>query len=218
MASTPTAQARRSSSARRRSRPPAQARPGSRERRGGKRSRRHDHGDGNAQRHRRPTPPRPRSAFRATARPSSRPAAERSRRPATRSRSSGGTDQTATFDNFTISNLSGDLIFADPSIATVNFNNTTANAGTNNLLYATGGQRDHAERQRLDADRRDPHRRRRDHQRQSDERHDVEPDRASTVTNLNVTNSIIVFAPPGSGGGFKTLTVSNYAGSARTSP
>ena len=35
----------------------------------------------------------------------------------------------------------------------------------------------------------------------------------STVTNLNVTNSIIVFAPPGSGSGFKTLTVTNYVGS-----
>jgi hypothetical protein len=34
----------------------------------------------------------------------------------------------------------------------------------------------------------------------------------STVTNLNVTNSIIVFAPPGSGSGFKTLTVTNYVG------
>jgi autochaperone domain-containing protein len=35
----------------------------------------------------------------------------------------------------------------------------------------------------------------------------------SNVTNLSVTNSIIVFAPPGSGSGFKTLTVTNYVGS-----
>ena len=35
---------------------------------------------------------------------------------------------------------------------------------------------------------------------------------ASTVTNLSVNHSIIVFAPPGAGGAFKTLTVSNYAG------
>ena len=52
----------------------------------------------------------------------------------------GGTNQTATFDNFTkIANTTGDLIFADASAATVNFNNVTANAGTNNLLNATGG-------------------------------------------------------------------------------
>ena len=35
----------------------------------------------------------------------------------------------------------------------------------------------------------------------------------STVTNLAVTNSIVVFAPPSAGGGFKTLTVTNYVGS-----
>ena len=36
---------------------------------------------------------------------------------------------------------------------------------------------------------------------------------SSTVTNLSVANSMIVFAPPGSGAGFKTLTVTNYVGS-----
>ncbi len=46
---------------------------------------------------------------------------------------------TATFDNFNIANKTGDLIFADPSVATVNFNATTANAGNNNLLNATNG-------------------------------------------------------------------------------
>jgi hypothetical protein len=51
----------------------------------------------------------------------------------------GGTNQIATFDNFTINDQTGDLIFADPSIATINFNNTVANAGTNNLLNATNG-------------------------------------------------------------------------------
>ena len=35
--------------------------------------------------------------------------------------------------------ISGDLIFADPSVAMVNFRGTTANAGANNLLNATGG-------------------------------------------------------------------------------
>jgi hypothetical protein len=36
---------------------------------------------------------------------------------------------------------------------------------------------------------------------------------SSTVSNLSLTNSIIAFAPPGSGVGFKTLTVGSYAGS-----
>ena len=51
----------------------------------------------------------------------------------------GGTNQIATFDDFTIASQGGDLIFADPSVATVNFNGVTANAGTNNLLDAAGG-------------------------------------------------------------------------------
>ena len=36
---------------------------------------------------------------------------------------------------------------------------------------------------------------------------------SSVVSNLAVTNSVVVFAPPSVGGGFKTLTVGNYAGS-----
>jgi hypothetical protein len=124
----------------------------------------------------------------------------------------GGTGQTATFDNFTIGNLSGDLVFADPSIATLNFNSTTANAGSNNLLNATAGSAFtlNASASMLTGA--------------------IRTDAASTstvnltnnttwsltapstVTNLNVTHSIIVFAPPGAGGGFKTLTVNNYAG------
>jgi hypothetical protein len=35
--------------------------------------------------------------------------------------------------------MGDDLIFADPSVSTINFNNTVANAGTNNLLNATNG-------------------------------------------------------------------------------
>ena len=124
----------------------------------------------------------------------------------------GGTGQSATFDNFAIGNLSGDLVFADPSTATLNFSNTTANAGTNNLLDATAGSAItlNASASALTGA--------------------IRTDAASatnvnltngatwnltapsTVTNLNVTHSIIVFAPPGSGGGFKTLTVSNYVG------
>ena len=124
----------------------------------------------------------------------------------------GGTGQSATFDNFAIGNLSGDLVFADPSTATLNFNKTSANAGTNNLLDATAGSAI-----TLNAN-------------ASTLTGAIRTDAASTsnvnlmngatwnltapstVTNLNVTHSIIVFAPPGSGGGFKTLTVNNYVG------
>ena len=51
----------------------------------------------------------------------------------------GGTNQTATFDSFDFSTQTGDIVFADPSIATVTFNNSTLNAGTCYLLDATGG-------------------------------------------------------------------------------
>lgn len=125
----------------------------------------------------------------------------------------GGSGQSATFDNFTISALSGDLVFADPSTATVNFNSTTASAGSNNLLNATAGSF-----VTLNAD-------------ASALTGAIRTDATSTsnvnltngtvwtvtgpsvVTNLAVTNSIVVFAPPSAGGGFKTLTVGNYVGS-----
>jgi hypothetical protein len=125
----------------------------------------------------------------------------------------GGTNQTATFDNLSIANQTGDLIFADPSVATVNFNATTANAGFNNLLNATAGSI-----VTLNAS-------------GSNLTGAIQTDSASTstlnltngsqwivtgssvVSNLAVANSIVVFAPPGSGVGFKTLTLGNYTGS-----
>ena len=88
---------------------------------------------------RRPTPPRRRSGFRATARPFSPTGGGTITSAGNAIEFLGGSGQTATFDNFTINNLSGDLVFADPSTATVNFNSTTANAGSNNLLNATNG-------------------------------------------------------------------------------
>ena len=116
----------------------------------------------------------------------------------------GGTGQSATFDNFAIGNLSGDLVFADPSIATVNFNNTIANAGTNNLLNATNGsivtfnanastltgaiQTDSTSTTNVDLTNRTT----------------WTMTGSSTVTNLKLTNSAIAFAPPDSGSGFKT--------------
>jgi fibronectin-binding autotransporter adhesin len=124
----------------------------------------------------------------------------------------GGTNQTATFDNFGIANQTGNLIFADPSVSTINFNNTTANAGLNNLLDATNGSMI-----TLNAN-------------ASTLTGAIQTDSTSTTTvnltsgsvwtmtgssavsNLAVANSAIVFAPPGSGVGFKTLTVGNYVG------
>ena len=115
----------------------------------------------------------------------------------------------ATFDNFNITSLAGDLIFADPSIATVNFNHTVANAGTGNLLNATLGSTVafNANASTLTGA--------------------IQTDAASVTnvslangsnwtmsassaaTSLNLANSAIVFSPSG---GFKTLTVGSYFG------
>ena len=125
----------------------------------------------------------------------------------------GGTNQTATFDNFNINNQTGDLIFADPSVATINFNSTVANAGTNNLLDATNHSvvtLNASASTLTGAIKTD-----------STSTTNVNLTNgttwtmtgSSTVTNLNLTNSVVVFAPPSEGGGFKTLTVTNYVGS-----
>jgi hypothetical protein len=127
---------------------------------------------------------------------------------------SGGTNQTATFDNFTVNTPSGDLVVADPSTSAANFNNTTANAGANPLLNATGAgtiATFNANASTLTGT------------------FLTSPGAVSnvnlvngttwnvtgpsSVTNLSVTNSVVVFAPPGSGSAFKTLTVTNYVGS-----
>ncbi|HLX98151.1 MAG TPA: hypothetical protein VKR62_05605 [Roseiarcus sp.] len=115
----------------------------------------------------------------------------------------------ATFDNFNITSLAGDLIFADPSTATVNFNHTVANAGAGNLLNATLGSTVafNANASTLTGA--------------------IQTDPASitnvslangsnwtmsgssTATSLSLANSAIVFSPSG---GFKTLTVGSYFG------
>ena len=124
----------------------------------------------------------------------------------------GGTGQSATFDNFAIGNLSGDLVFADPSIATLNFNNTIANAGNNNLLNATAGSAFtlNANASMLTGAIRTDATSTTNVNLTNNTAWNLTA--ASTVTNLNVTHSIIVFAPPDAGGAFKTLTVNNYAG------
>ncbi len=123
----------------------------------------------------------------------------------------GGTNQTATFNNFTIANQTGNLIFADPSTATINFNSTTANAGSNTLLNATGGSfvTLNASASALTGA----------IATNSTSTSTLNLTNGSTwtatgssvVSNLAVTNSAVVFAPPSLGGGFKTLTIGNYS-------
>ena len=108
---------------------------------------------------------------------------------------------------------SGDLILADPSSATINFNGSSVNAGLNNLLDATAGSivTLNASASALTGV--------------------ISTDATSTsnvnltngsiwnmtgpstVSTLSVFNSAVVFAPPGAGGAFKTLTVGAYVGS-----
>jgi Autochaperone Domain Type 1 len=121
----------------------------------------------------------------------------------------GAVGAVATFDNFNITSLAGDLIFADPSAATVNFNHTVANAGTGNLLNATLGstvafnasastltgaiQTDSASVTNVSLA----------------NGSNWTMSASSTATSLNLANSAIVFSPSG---GFKTLTVGSYFG------
>ncbi len=136
------------------------------------------------------------------------------------------TNAVATFDNFRFASASGNLIgtltgnlmvdgiFAvpGPSTATVNFNDTIADAA-DNLLDATNGSDItlNASASKLTGA----------IQTNSTSTTNVNLTNgtiwtmtgSSTVTNLSVTNSVVVFAPPGSGVGFKTLTVTNYVGS-----
>jgi len=116
----------------------------------------------------------------------------------------GATSAVATFDNFNFTSASGDLIFADPSTATINFTNTTATANGGNLLNATGGStiNFNANASALTGA----------IQTGSGSTTNVTFTNdtnwtmtgSSTVSNLNLTNSSIVFSPSG---GFKTLTV-----------
>jgi len=119
------------------------------------------------------------------------------------------TNAVATFDNFNIKSMGGDLILADPSTATINFNATVANAGAGNLLNATLGSTVafNANASTLTGA--------------------IQTDAtsvtnvsltngtnwtmsaSSTATSLNLANSAIVFSPSG---GFKTLTVGSYVG------
>ncbi|MGH6798219.1 MAG: pertactin-like passenger domain-containing protein, partial [Roseiarcus sp.] len=115
----------------------------------------------------------------------------------------------ATFDNFNFANSTGNLIFAEPSTATVNFNNTVANAGAGNLLNAALGSTVafNANASTLTGA--------------------IETDPSSitnvaltngtnwtmsgssTATSLSLANSAILFSPSG---GFKTLTLGSYFG------
>jgi autotransporter-associated beta strand protein len=124
----------------------------------------------------------------------------------------GGTNQTATFDSFDFSTQTGDIVLADPSSSTVTFNNSTLNAGTGYLLDATGGSviTFNASGSTLTGAMATD----------ATAKSNVALTNGtlwnltgpSNVSNLAVTNSSVVFAAPGAGG-FKTLTVNNYAGS-----
>ena len=103
------------------------------------------------------------------------------------------------------------MIFANPSTATVNFNNTIANAGAGDLVNATAGSvvALNASASTLTG------------AIQTDATSTTNVSLAngttwnmtasSTATSLNVANSAVVFSAP-SAGGFKTLTVGSYFG------
>ncbi|MGA8585180.1 MAG: hypothetical protein WB715_15345, partial [Roseiarcus sp.] len=119
------------------------------------------------------------------------------------------TNAVATFDNFNFTSSSGDLIFADPSTATINFNNTTATANGGNLLNATNGstitfnasastltgaiQTDATSKTNVSLT----------------NNTNWTMTGSSTMTSLNLSNSSVVFSPSG---GFKTLTVGSLVG------
>jgi hypothetical protein len=121
----------------------------------------------------------------------------------------GATSAVATFDNFHITSASGDLIFADPSIATINFTGTTATANGGNLLNATNGSTIafNASASTLTG------------AIQTDATSTTNVSLtnntnwtmtgSSTLSTLNLTNSSVVFSPSG---GFKTLTVGSLVG------
>lgn len=118
-----------------------------------------------------------------------------------------GAGLAASFSNFTIKS-GGDLIFVDPTVATVNFNSTTADAGSGNLINATN-----ASTVTLNSN-------------ASTLTGAIQTDATSTTTvnlnngsvlnltasstlsNLSLNNSVVTFAPSTT---FRTLTVGNYA-------
>ena len=118
----------------------------------------------------------------------------------------------ATFDNFTFNGGAGDLIFVDPSFATLNFNNTIANAGSGALLNVTQGSvfTLNANASLLTGS----------IQTSPTSTTNVNLTNGSVwtmtgssfVSNLAVTRSGVVFAPAG-GTTFNTLTVNNWIGS-----
>jgi hypothetical protein len=123
----------------------------------------------------------------------------------------GGAGQTATFDGFTISNASGDLIYVDPASGTINLTNTIADARAGNILDVSGGSAItlNANASTLTGA----------IQTDATSTTDVSLTNASTwnltgsstISNLSANGSSIVYAAP-VGGLYKTLTVGNYVG------
>ncbi|RBP06411.1 hypothetical protein DFR50_13131 [Roseiarcus fermentans] len=121
-----------------------------------------------------------------------------------------GNNQTASFDNFTINAKSGDFVYADPSTATITLANSTVTAA--NVVDATGGSvvtLNASGSTLTGAAITTP---------TSTSNLNLTNGTTwtltgpSNVSSLSVANSVVTFAPPGAGGGFKTLTVGSYVG------
>ena len=120
-----------------------------------------------------------------------------------------GAGQSASFANFNIQSLSGDLIFSDPATSTVSFSNTTANAGTGNLANVANNSQLTltADASTLTGAILTG----------SGSTSNVTLNNGtswtiagnSTITNLTINNSSAIFAPSS---GFMTLTAANYTG------
>ncbi|MDE3177354.1 MAG: hypothetical protein KGM15_14725 [Pseudomonadota bacterium] len=121
-----------------------------------------------------------------------------------------GINQTAAFRNVEIDAPAGDLIFADPAVATISFDNSLANAGTGNLAHVVGGSDLNLvalASTLIGAVVTDPG---------SSSTMSLANGSVwtvtghSTLTNLNLVNSSVAFASPTNG--FHTLTVNSYSG------
>jgi len=121
----------------------------------------------------------------------------------------GPNGQSATFTNYAIQS-GGDLIYLDPSSATVNFNNSTANAGAGNLIDAASGALTvNANASLLTGAAKTAAGAVSTLNLSNGSNWTISGN--STLTNLSLNNASAGFSAPGTGG-FKTLTVTNYTG------
>ena len=123
-----------------------------------------------------------------------------------------GANQSASFVGYTINSASGDFAFADPSTSTLNFTNTSLNAAGGHLVNATAGSTvtlnasgstlvgaiatDATSTTHVNLS----------------NASSLTLTGPSTITNLDIANSVLGFSAP-TNGGFHTLTVTNFTGS-----